>query len=192
MPDVALLKRADLAALTFFLEEGKVVDGVTVGPTAAGKPDLLNGSSESNWPTLGAVQRAQPGQVTAPRTYNKALPRGVWRTITENIVTGDYIDIEPNEHNELILRNVFGIDEIVEDVEQVPFSNAVREMTGWLKVQGRLMGKNGGQDLLRWDMWCTMRVLSSPPWSPQSGNPVMRFEHEGADSGETILFPSAA
>lgn len=180
-----MLSRLLIGGLAYFLEEGKVVDTVTVGPSAAGKPD---NDPTTNWPSLGCVANCQFGVEEETEEFVCPKTSGGYRKERETHVTMDSIALQLNEYNEFFHRLFMGFDsEIVEGTAQTPFVSEKREIKGWLKLQGR---KRDGTDIVQMDVWVKMRINNRPPWSPVTGRPEIALEVLDGTDGQTAVFPS--
>jgi len=148
MNGIEMLARLRLAGFAMFAREGLTIDGVTVGDTTAGKPDV---DPTTNWPQLGDCLNLTLGVEEEPESDYVPSAGGVYRKQTDTLVVLDYIDFGLRQMHSVLWELLFGVsDPVAQDVEQVPYTQQVREVTGWLKLQ---LQAQGYDDVVVMDAW---------------------------------------
>jgi hypothetical protein len=184
MSKVALTERQLIGSFAFFVEAGVTVDAVTVSATA--KPD---NNPTSNWPEIGCIESAKFSDKKSSETFLCPSEAGGYDEEEVNRVVADFLSLRSSYMNELVKRLEFGLKtKIVLDEAQSPHAAKVREITGWLKIQGR---KEDGNDDFVMDWWCKATLTDSLDRNDKTLRPVLRFQ-KLASALNTVVFPDPA
>lgn len=169
------LQKTMIGATAFFIENGLVIDSVTVSKNA--KPDV---DPTANWRTLGCVNQLTPYQQTEEDTPIKCFNGTRYIQERETIVLEDGWDIVLRDHSEPIYRLLLGLAaEIQDGTPVIPYANNVRKIEGWLKLQGRNVNANG--DVWVMDLYCKMELPELPTYNDKTVLPTVRFTSLGSD-----------
>lgn len=169
------LQKTMIGALAFFVESGKVIDGVAVSKAA--KPDV---DPTTNWQKIGCVSSLTPYAQTAQDTPISCFDGTRYRTQNTTIVEEDGWDIILREWSEPIYRLLLGLAaEIQDDTPVIPYQKNIREIEGWLKLQGRNVNTNG--DVWVKDLWCKMELIERPTFANRTVLPQLRFTSLGSE-----------
>ena len=176
------LQKTLLGCRLFFVEEGKVIDGVTVSKTAV--PDV---DPEDNWASLGCADRLQPYRKTEQDNSFKCFNGTRYEETTTEIVTEDGWDFTLEAHSEPLYRMMLGlVDEIQDGVPVRAYQNNIREVRGYLKFQARNVNANA--DVIVMNIWGKLTMVELPEYSDKSVYPRLRFTVESSDNN--IVDPS--
>lgn len=169
------LQKTMIGALAFFIEGGKTVDGVNVSKSA--KPDV---DPTTNWQKIGCVSELTPYRQTEQDTPVSCFDGIRYRTENTTITVEDGWDIRFREFSEPVYRLLLGLSaEIQDDTPVIPFQQNIREIEGWLKLQGRNVNNNG--DVWVKDLWCKMELIEVPTFNNRTVLPQLRFTSLGSD-----------
>ena len=176
-----------IGGFAYFIPAGTVVDGVTVSSASNGKPDT---DPETNWTnhTLGDVLNFKFGEesVDIPRTV--PLASGGYAKINKKIVVQDWVILKTAQMGELVHRLQFGLaSAIATGTPQTPHIALDRQITGWLRIQGRQLG---GTDRFILDWWAECRIEETGEFNEKVVEPVLRFTQVKGIAGNTVNFPA--
>lgn len=180
----ALTERQLIGCFAFFIEGGTTVDTVAVSATA--KPDI---DPISNWPQLGCIESSKFEPKKSNEVFMCPSETGGYQEEDVNKIIADFLNLRTNYMNEFVKRLEFGLaSKIVLDAAQAPHAATVREIYGWLKIQGR---KEDGNDDFVMDWWCKMTLTDALDRNDKTLRPTLRFQ-KMASSLNTIVFPEPA
>jgi hypothetical protein len=184
MSNIALTERQLIGCFAFFVEAGLTVDAIVVSATA--KPD---NDPTSNWPQMGCIESAKFEPKKSAETFMCPSETGGYEEEEDNRVIADFLNLRSNYMNELVKRLEFGlVGPIVLDAAQAPHNQRVREIRGWLKIQGR---KEDGNDDFVMDWWCKMTLTDALDRNDKTLRPTLRFQ-KLPSALNTIVFPDPA
>ena len=155
----------------FIVIEGETVDGVTVGPTAAGLPD---DAPESNWRNLGCIETAsynftREGQTQvfcpSPGSYELANEKYTSSTLTVSLGLAN-----PNVD---FWTLAFGASSVSGTGVFTPGSSG-QPTKGWVKIQAYESGTEN--NVVNMQFWCTMTVDGDVTFSNSRTQPTLQLK----------------
>lgn len=179
-----MTERQLIGCFAFFIEGGTTVDTVAVSATAKPDTDPL-----SNWPQLGCIESSKFETKKSNELFLCPSETGGYQEESVDKVMADFLNLRSNYMNEFVKRLEFGLQsKIVLDAAQAPHAATTREITGWLKIQGR---KEDGNDDFVMDWWCKMTLTDALDRNDKTLRPTLRFQ-KLPSSLNTIVFPDPA
>ncbi len=182
-----ILQEILIGGFAFFVENGKTVDGQTVGPAI--KPDV---SPTSNWlnGNLGHILEFEQGVEESDQSYMRVNISGGYTKVNRKFVTEDFLILKTRHMTEWVWRLQQGFAaEINEGTAQTPGAQLDRSISGWLRIQGRQLG---GYDRFIQDWWCEMRLAEAPKFADKVTSPSLRFTLVSGIAGNASNFPALA
>ena len=163
------LEKLRIGNFGYFVEEGTVIDGVTVSKNAF--PDV---DPADNWPSLGCIQETDFETEKESDTDYCPSPSGGYDKMEDEHVVRDLIKFKTRELGEPFWRMSLGLkNKIANGTAQIPFASKNRWIYGWFKSQGR---GDDGVDRVVMNVWGRLMIDENPKWSKDPTKPAYVLE----------------
>ena len=158
-----------MGAHLFWVEEGTVVDGLTVSSLVI--PDV---DPEENWQSMGCANDLTPFAETENDEPEICFDGNRYNVDTDVLVTSDAWIATLNSHNEFFFRMLTGIDNPIQDgIPMRVYETSDRSVYGFLKYQTRNVHSKG--DVWVMNLWVKVTINQLPTYGRTTVKPQLRF-----------------
>lgn len=184
---INLQETALMGALAFFVREGAVIDGVTVGMNA--KPSA---TPIENWDSLKCILKVQPETESKDYGPKKCFDGKNHTELPVKRSVRDEIMLTTQNMSEYVDELQFGLAAAVvpDGAEVSAFENSDRKIYGWLRIEGRRVGTGDVAKTL--ELYGYFELETGYDFGDGISEQALKFTHvSGSTLGAPVQFMTA-